>query len=262
MKKIALFLAVVCLAAVFTTVAFAAGDFIAFDFRTEDAIKQNATISVSGISEKQFIEGGYEVLTSNNDPYINLSIKSKHRFNAADYPVFRIDYKIIEGAPSKSQLFFNASTSGFTMGSSGTFTEYATDLTTMDYQSTVIDMELLSNSQWADTIKALRLDVATIPDCRIAVRFVGMFTNEKDALKFDYDKWAEENPPYTKEDAKEDTTTSADTATTAPATPAPATPAPAAPAEGSAPQTADPFTAVAAVMAISAGVALAIKKRR
>lgn len=248
MKKIALLLAVVCLAAVFATVCSAAEDFIAFDFRTEDAIKQKATLSTAGIKDEQYVDGAYEVYTTTSDPNIKLSLKSKYKFEASDYPVIRIDYKVIQGAPTNGQLFFATTTEDFTMGSAGTYTDYPIDLTTADYQSAVIDMEFLASSQWADSVNLLRFDITTIPDCRVAVRFVGLFPSEKAANEFDYDKWAEENPPYVKGSTA--TTAPADTATTAPAE------------DASAPQTADPFTAVAAVMAISAGAALAIKKRR
>ena len=261
MKKIVLFLAVLCLASVFSVV-FAAEDFIAIDFRTEEAAKELASISVSGVSEKQYVDGAYELTTSTSDPYITVNLKSKQRFEASDYPVIRVDYKVLNGAPTTGQIFFATTTDGFSMGSAGTYTQYNIDTTSMDWQSAVIDMELISSSQWADKVKTVRLDVTTSPDCTIAVRFAGFFKTEKEAFGFDYDKWAEENAPYTKGEAA--TTAPAETTTT-PAAPADTT-APAAPAETTttapAPQTADPFTAVAAVMALSAGAALAIKKRR
>lgn len=260
MKKIALFLAVVFIATAFSSVAFAAEDFIAIDFRSEAAVKKVASISTNNISEKQFIDGAYEVVTENSDPSISVKFKKASQFNAADYPVLRIDYKVLNGTPTTGQVFFQASTKGFTMGSAGTYTEYGIDSTNMEYQTAVMDMELISSSQWADTIKLIRLDVTTSEGDTVAVRFAGLFKSEKEAYAFDYDKWAAENSA---DAAVEDTSAT----TTAPTTDAAATTDTAATTDNTAtattaPQTADPFTAITAVMAISAGAALAIKKRR
>ena len=261
MKKIALLLAVVLMAATFCVFASAADDFIIVDFRTEAAAKSLASISTAQIESKQYIEGAYEVVTDGGtDPSITVGIKSKNRFDAADYPVLALSYKVIDGMPTKGQVFYATTTKGFQMGTAGSYFEYPIDTTSTDWQLMVQDMELIANSQWFDTVKTVRLDVA-VPakdeKVTIAVRYAGFFQTEKEAYAFDYDEWAEKNPPVTAE-------TKAPAATTTPSAPATTTPsAPVTtPVTGGAPVTADPFTAVAVVMAVSAGAALVIKKRR
>lgn len=261
MKKIALIMAVVLMAATLCVFASAADDYIIVDFRTEDAVKAFASLSASQIESKQFIDGAYEVVTDGgSDPWVNLGIKSKLRFEAADYPVLSMSFKVIDGNPLKGQIFYATTTKGFTMGSAGTYFEYPIDATSTDWQLMAQDMELLAGSQWYDKVKQLRLDVA-VPaageKATIAIRYVGLFKTEKEALGFDYDKWASENAPAAKEDKPAaGTVTAPEASATTPAAPVTT------PVTGTAPVTADPFTAVAVVMAVSAGAALTFKKRR
>ena len=260
MKKIALIMAVVFMAATLCVFASAADDYIIVDFRTEDAVKKVANLSVSQIETKQFIEGAYEVVTDGGtDPWVNLAIKTKQRFEATDYPVLSMSFKVIDGNPVRGQLFFATTTKGFTMGNPGTYFEYPIDATSTDWQLMAQDMELISDSQWFDKVKSLRLDIA-VPAAdekvTIAVRYVGLFKTEKEALAFNYDEWAAENAPAANESTSAGTTTAPEASATTPAAPVTT------PVTGAAPVTADPFTTVAVVMAVSAGAALTFKKRR
>jgi len=262
MKKIALIMAVVFMAATLCVFASAADDYIIIDFRTEEAVKTIASLSASQMESKQFIEGAYEVVTDGGtDPWVNLGIKTKQRFEAADYPVLSMSFKVVDGTATKGQIFYATTTKGFTMGSAGSYFEYPIDATSTDWQLMAQDMELIAASQWFDKVKQLRLDLA-VPNAgekvTIAVRYVGLFKTEKEALAFDYDEWAEKNAPATAESKPATgTTTAPEASATTPAAPVTT------PVTGTtAPVTADPFTAVAVVMAVSAGAALTFKKRR